>query len=142
MTAAQPAPSRRNGYSLEDDFMPIIRGKVLIPNFEELPLEVGVATIASGGGLTTISGVNNAKFAGSNSSWGHWARYFLSTTQGGGYTGEGYVMFYDGGKGRVAKFAICKHEYVNTGSPERERRGYHSGYCSKCGLDMSVDSSG
>lgn len=134
--------SERNGFDLDTDLMPIIEGKVMLPNFEEMALEDGVAVIACAGGIKTIDGVRNAKVPESKSSWGHWARYWLNLTQGGAYDGTGYVMFYDAGKGRVAKFAACKHDYVNTGSRDREHRGYHSGHCSKCGLDMSVDSSG
>lgn len=142
MDAIATSPQRRNGFDLDADLMPIIKGKVLLPNFEELPLETGIAHIAAGGGLVTVDGVNNAKFEGSNSNWGHWARYWLKSTQGGALTGEGYVIFWHQSKGRVARFAVCKHEHVNTSDPQRERYGYHRGYCSKCGLDMSVDSSG
>lgn len=130
---------RRNGFDLDTDLMPIIKGKAPLPNFEELPLETGIAHIAAGGGLVTVDGVNNAKFAGSNSNYGHWARYWLKTTQGGALTGEGYVIFWDQSKGRVARFAICKHE-KQIGAGARPERGWHPGHCKHCGLDMSVDS--
>ena len=91
------AVSRRSGFDYEADLLPIIKGKVPLPNFEEMPLEIGIAHIAAGGGLVTVDGVNNAKFAGSNSNWGHWARYWLKTTQGGALTG------YAGGPARKAR---------------------------------------
>ena len=146
MSATERQPSRKP-YDLEADFKPILDGKKLIPNFEELPLAQGIANIAAGGGMYALPGINNAKIPGNDSSWGHWARYFLNTGQGGGYDGTGYVIWYDrGGKetnyqaiGRVARFAICKHEKVE-GPGANHSRGWHPGYCGKCGLDMSVDS--
>lgn len=131
--------TKRSGYNLEEDYAPIFKGKVQVPNFEEMTLELGVAAIAAGGGLIAQSGVQNAKIPGSNSSWGHWARYFLSSTQGGALDGVGYVMFYDHGKGRVGRFAICKHEKIE-GPGANHSLGWHPGHCGKCGLNMSVDS--
>ncbi len=127
------------GYTLESDFEPIIKGKVQIPNFEELDLERGVSNIASGGSLHTVPGIMNAKVPGMNSNWGTWARYFLNVTQGGQFDGTGYVMFYDQGKGRIGKFAICAHKFV-AGAGGNPRRGWNPGHCETCGLDMSVDS--
>ena len=37
--------------------------------------------------------------------------------------------------------SICKHEVVDTGTPQGKMRGWHPAHCSKCGLNMSVDSS-
>jgi hypothetical protein len=117
----------------------IMAGKLPLPNFEEISLERGVANIAVGGGLVDAMGVRNAKVPGSSSTWGHWSRYFLGTTQGGALDGTGYVIWWDRGNGHVGKFAICRHEKV-TGSGADPRRGWHPGRCSKCGLDMTVDS--
>lgn len=132
--------NKRNGYSLEDDLMPIIKGKIPLPNYEELELEKGIAIIAASGGLQTITGINNAKVPNMNSNWGTWARYWLNTEQYGGYSGEGYVIFYDSGKGRVGKFAICKHESIK-GADARPTHGWHPAHCAKCGLNLTVDSS-
>lgn len=75
-----------------------------------------------------------------------WARAFPHYTQGGNMNGSGYILLYDVsyGKRRVpiaGRYALCKHEYVDLSTPERKQRGDHRGYCSKCGLNMSVDSS-
>ena len=138
-------PTKRRGFSIDDDLMPLMRGKAMLPNFEELPLDHGIATIAAGGCLLAQPGVMNAKIPGSTSSWGHWARYFLATTQGGLFDGTGYVIWYASegghGKGHVGRFAICDHKKEGTGSVEQSRRGYSPGFCTKCGLDLTVDSS-
>lgn len=144
--------SKRGGYSLELDLAPIMSGKVELPNFEEIDLEQGIAAIACGFGLQTVDGVKNAKVPGSDSTWGHWARYFLETGQGGQLYGSGYVIWYQPVRwdpdrkpkplhavGKVGRFAICKHEKVDDPSANH-MRGWHPGHCSKCGLDMTVDS--
>lgn len=117
----------------------IMAGKIELPNFKELPLESGVATIAAGAGLLAKPDVMNAKIPGSNSTWGHWARYFLDREQGGRLNGEGYVIWWDNSKGHVGEFAICEHSMVE-GMGANHVRGWHPGHCSRCGLDMSVDS--
>lgn len=118
----------------------IMAGKVTAPNLEVLDLSKGVAAIAAGGGLKTIPDIRNLKFAGSKSSWGHWARYFLVATQGGQLDGSGYVMWWDNSNGFVGRFAICNHKKV-VGAGANPTRGWHPGKCSECGLDMTVDSS-
>ena len=75
-----------------------------------------------------------------------WARAFPSYTQGGNMTGQGLILLYDVSYGHkrvpvAGRYALCKHEYVDQSTPERKQRGDHRGYCSKCGLNMSVDSS-
>ena len=37
--------------------------------------------------------------------------------------------------------SICKHEIIRTGTPEGRSRGWRPAHCSKCGIDLSVDSS-
>jgi hypothetical protein len=37
--------------------------------------------------------------------------------------------------------SICKHEIVDSSTPQGRMRGWHPARCSKCGLNMSVDSS-
>jgi hypothetical protein len=118
----------------------IMSRKQALPNYEEMPLEYGVACIAAGGGLAPQPGIKSAMLPGETSYQCHWSRYFLSVTQGGALTGSGYVMFYDNGKGRIGKFAICKHVLVE-GAGANHSRGWHPGYCKVCGLDMTVDSS-
>jgi len=66
-------------------------------------------------------------------------------TQGGALTGEAHVLIYRptwGGNrnlARTAKFMMCDHKFV-MGAGARPERGWRPGHCSKCGLDMSVDS--
>ena len=133
MTAVEPL-DRRRGFQ-DEDFAPILKGKAVLPNFEELPLERGIANIAAGACLLAVQGVRNARLPNGK----HWARYFLNTTQGGSRDGTGYVMWYDHEVGHVGRFAICKHE--RRGGPGgNPRRGWHPGHCTKCGLVMTVDS--
>jgi hypothetical protein len=37
--------------------------------------------------------------------------------------------------------SICKHEIVDSSTPESRMRGWHPARCSKCGMNLSVDSS-
>lgn len=134
MTTDYKAP-----FTFEDAFAPILSGKIELPNYHEMDLATGVAHIAAGGGLHTVPGIKNAKPPKSNSNWGHWARYFLSTTQGGQFDGTGYVMFWDASKGRIGSFALCKHEKVDAPGANHQR-GWHPSRCKKCGLDMTYDS--
>lgn len=82
-------------------------------------------------------------------SYKSWAHFFLIDGRGGGLTGEGFAVIYNGqwnaetkayDGGKAYRFAICKHETVGTGTPEQAQRGWHPGHCRLCGLDMTVDS--
>lgn len=37
--------------------------------------------------------------------------------------------------------SICKHEVIDSSTPEGRMRGWHPARCSKCGINLSVDSS-
>lgn len=37
--------------------------------------------------------------------------------------------------------SICKHEIVDSSTPQGRMRGWHPAHCSKCGINLSVDSS-
>jgi hypothetical protein len=139
--------SKRSCYSLEDDLRPIIDGKAELPNFKEVPLEEGVARLHFYYGGSIHKG--HARVPGDTSAHGEWAMYFLNNTQAGNLDGSGYVAWskweYDPAKnngrsvGHMATFAICQHEKKE--SPDaRPMRGWHPGFCTKCGLDMTVDS--
>lgn len=139
---SMPRRATRSSYSL-DELLPIIRGEVEIPNLEEQPTDKALATLACCAGLAVIPHVASVKLPGQQHRV--WARYFLSTGQGGGYDGTGYVIWYASRPtgdaiGKIGTFAICKHEHVE-GPGADHNRGWHPGYCSKCGLDMTVDSS-
>lgn len=129
----------RKGYDLKEDFSPIIHGMVTLPNWEPFDdVAVGVNYIAGGGGLQ-YGGRGYPKVPGKDR--GDWGTFFLSTEQGGYFGGSGVVMIYgQGGKGIIGKFAICKHE-KQVGGGANPIRGWHPGSCKLCGLDMTVDSS-
>lgn len=130
---------KRSGFLLDQDFGPIMAGKVELPNFQEQDLAKGVSGLACGSGLD-VTGVNYAKVPGDERLSPQWARYFLNRTQGGAYDGTGYVMLYGkNGVGRIGKFAICEH-VKETARDARPHIGWHPGHCTKCGLDMTVDS--
>jgi hypothetical protein len=116
----------------------IMNGKREPPNYEDVDLSKGVATIAAWGGAHETVGIKHVKIPGFKSS--NWSRFFLGSTQGGDFDGTGYIMWWDNGAGHIGKFAICQHERTGGGTREQEMRGWHPGRCAKCGLDMSIDS--
>ncbi len=116
----------------------IIGGKQFPPNFEEIDLPKGIGIIASGANLMG-TGAGNFKHPNGKSSWGHWAKFFLSKTQGGTLDGHGWVIWYDHGVGRVGEFSICLHKKKTVAGAD-PRRGWHPGHCNLCGLNMTVDS--
>lgn len=129
---------KRNGYSIDDDMMPIVKGDVALPNFEQKELGITVGNIASLG-HSLVPKWGYAKMPD-----GHkvWAQYFLTPGGMGGYLdGGGYILLYANwpDHGRAGTFAICRHEKVE-GAGANHSRGWHPGRCGKCGLDMTVDS--
>lgn len=132
-----PAADKRNGYSLETDLRPILRGDVVLPNLIEMPLTEGVARIAAAAGTVARPDVERTLVHRGRS--GQWARYFLNRTQAGAWDGSGYVMWWDNGRGRCGSFAICVHESVLEPGAD-PRRGWRPSHCRKCGLDTTIDS--
>lgn len=133
---AEQATTKLNGYSLEDDLMPIVQGKVALPNAEPITGDVGAA-------ILHYNGMNSgtALLADGKRQWN--ARFFLDYGQGGQLYGSGIVAWtawQDGAYRAVGmKFAICKH--VKKAAPgANPSRGWHPGRCEKCGLDMTIDS--
>lgn len=97
-------------------------------------------SIACGGSLACWPSVAHVRLAGDLHS--RWARAFLSFTQGGAHDGRGYLIAYNGhGRSgpRLFNFALCDHAVVK-GAGARPERGWHPAHCSRCGLDLSVDS--
>lgn len=131
MTASTTTPER---IKLDLALDAVVKGDVVVPNLQEISAIEAVAAIACFGSLEPRAG--RARIAIAK----HWARYFVSRTQRGAIDGTGYVLWWDQGKGRAAKFAICVHDSVPEpgGNP---RRGWAPSRCSKCGLNTSVDSS-
>jgi hypothetical protein len=166
-TPAQPEFKRGRQYTLEIDFAALFAGKVVLPNFE--PIAHWEALRASMGyGRTveeyqpegkTFKQHTTARLPGSVLDPAtYWqdpagrpsgrAIYHLNCGQGGGLTGEGVVVVDVAGLVKyraipesiiAGRFTFCKHEKVE-GAGANHSRGWHPGYCDKCGLDMSVDS--
>lgn len=131
-------PQKR--YTIED-FATLFDASAVLPNFEPLPLW-RVAKMATSFYGQLVEG----KKARTDEKQGRWqdTLYLLAVGQGGGLTGEGYVIVRQGWQDDDSsvvggRFAICKHEKVE-GPGANHARGWHPGWCGKCGLDMSVDS--
>jgi hypothetical protein len=130
------ALAKRNGYSLETDLMPIIEGKIALPNPRPIEGDVGSAILPYRQMHCGVALLPDGK-----KQWE--ARFFLDRGQGGGLHGTGVVAWTDWKDGAyravAMKFAICEHTQVE-GPNANHSRGWHPASCSKCGLDMSVDS--
>lgn len=72
-----------------------------------------------------------------NRTYKDWCTYWLSTTQSGHYDGRGWVLV---SPGNFYRFALCKHE-IQLLPSARPMRGLHDQFCTKCGMDLSYDSS-
>lgn len=122
-------------YSLANDLQPIIDGKVQVPNPQPIAGDVGAAMLHY-----REMNCGDALFP-EGKKWG--ARFFLDYGPGGQLHGTGLIAWstWKDGAYRAAgvRFAICKHEKV-VGAGANPSRGWHPGKCSKCGLDMTVDS--
>jgi hypothetical protein len=128
--------SKRNGYSLEGDLKPIFKGEVVLPNVKPIEHDVGAAILHY---REMHSGY--ALLPDGRKEWN--ARFFLDYGQGGQLYGSGsvaWVAWKDGGyRATGLTFAICEHTNV-AGAGANPSRGWHPGVCSKCGLDMTIDS--
>lgn len=156
---AQPK-EKHGGFDLKEDFEPFMSGLQNVPNFRPYDGDpenfMNTLTL---GGLWTPAGAGYAEAFANGQTYKGWAKYFLSTTQGGGFDGTGHVIIYQSPrydqdaepkpgsmiKGRMVggaiygSFAICEHHKVD-GPGADHRRGWHPGSCSKCGLNMTYDS--
>jgi hypothetical protein len=128
--------TKRKGYTLEADLMPIIGGNVPVPNAKPIDTDVGAAVLHY-----REMHCGTALLAHGKKQWG--ARFFLDYGQGGQLYGSGIVAWteWKDGAYRAAgmKFAICDHKLVE-GAGANHSRGWHPAHCERCGLDMSVDS--
>lgn len=136
--------------TLEKDFLPFVSGKIELPNFK--PIEHWEALRNSMGYGRTVerydvkerySNYTRQCQALVNGSKGD-AIFYMNCGPGGGYTGEGTVVMRHGwnpGPDSIVtgKFALCEHVKVE-GPGANHSRGWHPGWCEKCGMDMSVDS--
>ncbi len=127
-------------YTLERDLLPIMKGEVALPNPEALDGDLAAAILhyntMQSGRCVLLPGETSKKWNVS---------FFLDQGQGGQLEGSGIVAWtmWDHEKRRTGstglRFAICKHTKVD-GPGANHSRGWHPGKCSKCGLDMTVDS--
>lgn len=122
-------------YSLETDLQPIIDGRVALPNAKAIDRDIGAAIIH-------YSEMHcGAALLPAGKKWN--VRYFLDYGQGGGLHGSGIVAWTEWKDGAMRPvgmtFAICDHTPVE-GAGANHSRGWHPASCSKCGLDMSIDS--
>lgn len=111
----------------------IVKGELPPPNLEPMTNDEAVTNIA-----TFSYHVTKGSFRAADGHRG-WATYFTGGTQAGQFDGAGFVLYYDRGEGKAAKFAICRHT-PKEGANANHMRGWHPAHCTSCGLDMSVDS--
>lgn len=126
---------KRSGFTLKDDLQPIIEGNVALPNAKPIEHDISSAILHyhqmhSGQALLP-----------QGKKWN--VRFFLDYGQSGQPYGSGIVAWTEWKDGAYRatgmKFAICDHQPVE-GSGANHSRGWHPARCSKCGLDMSIDS--
>jgi hypothetical protein len=118
----------------EEDFVPLIEGKLALPNFREEQVDVALYSILFAS--TSIAGC--VRIAG-RSGYPATARYYLDKGQAGQLMGTGLVIYSDRGVAKAARFSLCQH--VKADAPNADpHRGKHFGRCKKCGVDMSYDS--
>jgi hypothetical protein len=146
--------ARRNGFDLETDLMPIIKGDVVLPNTEEVDPLLFLNNLASGGHSMTPHWGWSLRNDGRDAGRKQWTQFFMRPVAMGGqgtFDGSGYAVIWGGSRYDqetrvntqtpiVLRFAICQHEKVDS-LGANHMRGWHPGYCGKCGLNMTVDSS-
>ena len=114
----------------------IIAGTVPLPNMSAIEGDVGAKILHYREMLC-----GKALLPNGASKWP--ARFFLDYGQGGQAYGSGIAVWaewkYGACRAVGSKFAICDHKPIE-GAGANHSRGWHPARCSKCGLDMSVDS--
>lgn len=137
-----PRPSFKR-YDLQVDLKPYISpwgGELALPNWEPIELQKFARKFVGMGGIDVYPGQPGLKVP-ENHYRTRYGRIFTTHGQGNGWDGCGYAIV-DTGWGNdpaVGHWAICKHEKVE-GAGANHMRGWHPGFCSKCGMDMTVDS--
>lgn len=117
-----------------------LNGGAQLPNLQLADQRQGLNAIAAGAGMTAWPKIAHVQLPGA--SYTTWARVFLSYTQSGAVDGSGYLLAYARGPQdmpQVWRFALCAHTKA-TGAGARPERGWHPGNCTRCGLNMTVDS--
>lgn len=182
------APPRKPGaFDYKTEIVPRAQGALPWEHVEPANLARTLSNVAACAGWAAYSGIAWVTKPGERRP--AWARIFLHTTQGGGYTGQAHALVWESGPNRKAQhlidavvaaavqsvhdpkapagdiaaavlamegagykdqepamptawlLSICKHEIVDSSTPNGRQRGWHPARCSKCGIDLSVDSS-
>lgn len=132
MATQDANPTFLGSYTLES-FEPFIKGEQHLPNTTVIEHEDCLKNIASFGHSYAYKW-GYARLARNNRKV--WTAFFLNVRDG-----TGMAVSYVFSAAVCVRFAICQHEKVArpTDRPNPSR-GWHPGVCSKCGLNMDVDS--
>ena len=103
------------------------------PNFEEISLADAMHAIVH----NPILQIANCGFRRRGEF--RYARVFLHKGQGGQLLGSGTIVWSEITGPKAARFALCKHEFVQDAGAN-SMRGWNPGHCGKCGVDLTVDS--
>lgn len=117
-----------------------LHGAAILPNLQLADQRQGLNAIAAGAGMSAWPRIAHVKLPGDT--YTRWARVFLSHTQSGNVDGSGYLLAYARGPQdmpQVWRFALCAHTKA-IGAGARPELGWHPGSCTRCGLNMTVDS--
>lgn len=182
-----PPPRKPGSFDYKTEIVPRAQGALPWEHVEPANLAQTLSNVAACAGWAAYPGIAWVNKPGERGK--DWARIFLHTTQGGGYTGQAHALVWERGPYRepqhlrdaVIKAAseavhnpkapagdlaaavlameslkhhekeppmpsawllsICKHKIVDSSTPHGRMRGWHPARCSKCGIDLSVDSS-
>ncbi len=128
----------------EEDFKPYIKRRsdwdnrniLLLPNLIPLFAESAISAIC----YTKLPRLHGYLRYGPGVFDLNWGTIWLNTLQGGGWDGTGIVTIYRGQSPFISRFALCRHE-AQLMPGANPSRGQHEQFCTKCGLDLSYDSS-
>jgi hypothetical protein len=184
----EAAPPRNPGpFDYKTEIVPRAQGALPWEFVEPAKLAQTLSDIAACAGWAAYSGIASVIKPGESRA--SWARLFLHTTQGGGYTGQAHALVWENSPFRKPThlidavvqaaiqvvhdpkapagdlaaavlameqsphrdqepamptawlLSICKHEIVDSSTPQGRQRGWHPAHCLKCGINLSVDSS-
>jgi hypothetical protein len=127
----QPEFKRGRHFNM-DDFALVVVGEVYLPNAKPHDPIRFLSDLAARGHMMEPKWGYSLR---PDTNHRQWTQFFML---GHIYEGTGYAVISAASAPIVMKFALCEHEKVSMGGGG----SYHPGYCSKCGMDMSVDSSG
>ncbi len=180
-------PRKRGAFDYRTEIVPRAQGSIPWEHAEPANLAHTLSNVAACAGWAAYPGI--AWVTKPGETHGDWARIFLHTTQGGGFTGQAHALVWERGPRRkpdhlieaVVRAAtqavhrrkvppgdlaaavlamedlphyqhepamptawllsICKHEIVDSSTSAGRMRGWHPAHCTKCGINLSVDSS-